>query len=42
MNSKTHFNFAFIAETYHLPVEVMETHYKINGIGNEIIMKEWC
>ena len=42
LNSKTHFNFAFITETYHLPVEIMETHFKINGIGNEIIVKEQC
>lgn len=42
LNSKTHFNFAFITETYHLPVEVMENRFKITGTCSEIVVKEQC
>jgi len=42
LNSKTHFNFAFITETYPLPVEVMENHFKIPGTGSEIVVKKHC
>lgn len=40
LDSKTYFNFAFITETYHLPVEDMEHHFKITGTGSETVVKE--
>jgi hypothetical protein len=40
LNSKTHFNFAFIT-VIHLQ-KSMETCFKINGLGIEIIVKEQC